>query len=83
MVAYLGLAIHSILLGDMRFSSLVSNYCGSSIPVVSVSHQSGTDISVTRNALSECSVVALESLPDHDSVLSNLGRSWKTSLVTA
>jgi hypothetical protein len=63
-IARLELRIHSILLSDTRFAPLVSAYFGSRIPVGNIVNQSRCDIIVTRKALEECAVVAVESLPN-------------------
>jgi hypothetical protein len=77
-IARLELRIHSILLSDSRFSSLVGSYFGSSIPVGKVHSQTHSDIMMTRNALNACAVVALEILPNPQDVLSEM---WVMSRV--
>jgi hypothetical protein len=77
-VARLDLRIHSILLSDDRFSSVVREYFGTGIPVGKSTNQSRSDILMTRNALRNCSVVALESLPKPKDVLSEI---WVMSSV--
>jgi hypothetical protein len=62
-IARLDLRIHSILLYDLRMSSLVSAYFGSSVPIRFVTGKGRSDLSETRAALTVCKVVALERLP--------------------
>ena len=62
-IARLDLRIHSILLTDQRFLSVVSKYFGTSIPIGKSVNQSRVDIMMTRNALKSCPVLALETLP--------------------
>jgi hypothetical protein len=71
-VAWVDLRIHSILLNELRFSSLVSAYFRSNIPVKKNVDQYREDAIVTRQAICECSVVAMESLPRPISVLSEM-----------
>jgi hypothetical protein len=71
-VARLDLRIHSILLSNTRFCSLVSTYFGTAIPIGRTVNQSRLDILMTRHALKTCSVVALETLPKPVDVLSKI-----------
>jgi hypothetical protein len=71
-VARLDLRIHSILLSNSRFHSLVSKYFGSKIPVGLSTEPSESDIELTREALRTSSVVALETLPKFSAVLSEM-----------
>jgi hypothetical protein len=68
-VARLDLRIHSILLSESRFLSLVSKYFGPRIPVGLSLEQSESDIVLTREALRRSSVVALETLPKSSAAL--------------
>ena len=71
-VACLDLRIHSILLNDQRFVSVVSKYFGMSIPIGKSVNQTQVDILMTRNALKSCPVLALETLPNSGAVLSEM-----------
>jgi hypothetical protein len=71
-VASVNLRIHSILLSDTHFTSIVSAYFGTRIPIAKAVEQTRPDVLATRRALSECKVVAVESLPNSSATLSEM-----------
>jgi hypothetical protein len=71
-IARLDLKIHSVLLSDTRFFDLVSDYFGRNVPLGKATELSGSDVLMTRTALRECSVVALESLPKASAIVSEM-----------
>ena len=68
-VAQVDLRVHSILLSNTQFYTLVGSYLGSSIPIGKSVNQSPLDIVMTQDALRTCVVVTLESLPKSKEVL--------------
>jgi hypothetical protein len=69
-VARIDVRIHSILLNDLRFSPLKKKV-----------DQSREDVLATRQALRQCSVIAMESLPKPSSVLNEMGVGSRVRLV--
>jgi hypothetical protein len=80
-ITRLDLRIHSILLSDFQFFSLIGAYFGSDIPVGRVSDLSRSDILMTRNVLKVCSVVAMEVLPKLRDTLSEMWKMSKIKLI--
>ena len=71
-VARLDLRIHSIMLNNQQFVSVVSKYFGTSIPIGKSVNQTQVDILMTLNALKSCPVLALETFPKSGAVLSEM-----------
>jgi hypothetical protein len=71
-VARLNLRIHSILLSEMRFSSVIRDYFGTSIPLRTVGQQGVSTIQEIREGLNTCTVVAVETLPASKEVLAEM-----------